>query len=237
MHRITCLTDCAVALLCMLLWVPVASAKPSVAGQNPSAQARVQPGTIYICVTSPMQPTIYRSGVFKTAPNTSLAAIVDAWDTHVRQIYHLDQHAVYLNSTCVDQFYDPDGRRYIQGLEQTAKTNKSEIIVVDWKYVPGRDTPPPRAPSTDVPKLYHCYMFAAGRMYLSDNFVAPYQIDVNQVRDELRKFVKANYTPNDSADGSCAATDKSTEAKNNPQKTIVETRWKPTTLHKVVRGP
>jgi hypothetical protein len=80
-------------------------------------------------------------------------------------------------------------------------------------------------------------MFAAGRMYLSDNFVAPYQIDVNQVRDEFRKFVKANYTPNDSADGSCAATDKSTEAKNNPQKTIVETRWKPTTLHKVVRGP
>jgi hypothetical protein len=125
------------------------SSTTGAARQAAPVQARVQPGTIYVCNTSTMNPTIYRSGVFQTAPNTSLASIANAWDAHVRQIYHLGD--VYLNSGCSDQFYDQTGQRYIQQLEQTAKTNKSQIVIVDWKYVPGQNTPPPQVPGQNRP--------------------------------------------------------------------------------------
>jgi hypothetical protein len=155
---------------------PAPVAKQPAAGQSVPTQARVQPGTIYFCQTSTMNPTIYRSGVFQVAPNTSQGSISNAWDAHVRQIYHLGN--VYLNSGC-SQGNDPTGQQFIQPLEQTAKENKSQIVIVDWKYVPGQDSslPAPVAPTPVASgkgnPTYCSGAIRGGDMYFSDIFEVP----------------------------------------------------------------
>jgi len=119
---------------------PAPVAKPSAPAQNVPAQARTQLGTTYLCWIW-TETSYYRSGVFHVAANTSLGAINDAFQNYLRKNYHLQ----FSGSSCPDLLADPDGQTVIQQIEQWAKAHKQEVISVDWKYVPGRDTPPPPA--------------------------------------------------------------------------------------------
>jgi len=236
MRRITCLTNCALALFCMLLWVPIASGQPTSTGQVAPAQARNQPRTTYLCwIRTNTEPSVvYRSGVFHVAANTSLGAINDAFQNYLRKNYHLQ----FSGSVCGDLFNDPDGQWYIQQLEQAAKTNKREIVLVDWKYVPGQDTPPPPQAVAERTILYYCSGFLGttpNALYFSDSFEAPEQTDINRVRDDFVRFIKEKYSPQShEASGGCGSSDKAKE--ESPMraggKTIIETGWKPKTFPK-----
>jgi hypothetical protein len=185
---------------------PAAQPPAAAAGQNVPAQARVQPGTIYLCSTSTNNEPSYRSGVFHVAANTSLGAINDAFQNYLRKNYHVD-----FNSACMDMFYDPDGQRYIQA-EQGAK-NKRKIVIVDWKYVPGQDSslPAPVAPtpvaSGKGSPTYCSGAIRGGDMYFSDIFEVPPENDDREsnVRQDYRfgfgRFVVDKYGLDPGRDG------------------------------------
>jgi len=220
MRRITYLTDCALAIFCILLWVPIAS------GQ----------GTPYICYAtySPDSSHIthYHSGIFQTT--ASLQAISDGWENYLKKTYDI---SVNLNSVCHYLSNDPAAQRYAaQQVEQMWKGQKGEVVRVDWKYVPGQDTPPPPKPVASGTTL-NCYCSAyfgpngGENLAFSDSFEAPKGTDLNLVRDDFVKFVREKYSAKD-ANGGCSSEDKAKEAHNMRSKKIIETGWKPKTFPK-----
>jgi hypothetical protein len=201
----------------------------------PSAHAQNQPGTTYLCwIRTNTDPSlVYRSGAFHVAANTSLSAINDAFQNYLRKNYHLQ----FSGSVCGDLFNDPDGQRYIQQLEQAAKTNKREIVLVDWKYVPGQDTPPPPQAVAERTILYYCSAYfgpnGGENLAWSDSFEAPQQTDINRVRDDFVKFVREKYSAKD-ASGGCSTADNKPKEESNMRghKKFIETGWKPKTFPK-----
>ena len=208
---------------------PAPVAKPSAPAQNVPAQARTQLGTTYLCWIW-TDTSYYRSGVFHVAANTSLGAINDAFENYLRKNYHLQ----FSGSSCPDLLSDPDGQTVIRQIEQWAKATKKEVISVDWKYVPGQDTPPPPQAVAERTILYFCsaYFGPNGEnMAFSDSFQAPEQTDINSVRDDFVRFVREKYSPHDSNNGGCQGADNKAKVKEESatreHRKIIETGWKP----------
>jgi hypothetical protein len=215
---------------------------PVSAGQNASPQARVQPGTIYLCWTwtNGEHPVLYRSGAFHVAANTSLGAIANAFENYLRKNYHLQ----FSGSSCPDLLGDPDGQFVIQQVEQGAKAHRREIVIVDWKYVPGQDTPPPPQAVAERTVLYYCSAyFGADQggertpVAFSDSFEAPLGTDINSVRDDFVRFIREKYSAaKDANNGGCSRADNKAkvmeESATREHRKIIETGWKPKSFPK-----
>jgi len=214
-------------------------AKPSAPAQNIPAQARTQLGTTYLCWIW-TDTSYYRSGVFQVAANTSLGAINDAFQNYLRKNYHLQ----FSGSSCPDLLADPSGQTVIQQIEQWAKAKKQEVITVDWKYVPGQDTPPPPQAVAERTVLYYCSAYFAADLggertpiAFSDSFEAPLGTDINSVRDDFVRFIREKYSAaKDANNGGCSSADDKAKIKEESatreHRKIIETGWKPKTFPK-----
>ena len=225
------LTSCSFALLFI----------PTAMGQNAAKVQRVQRGTTYICWTNHTlsEPsTLYHSGVFTTAPNTSLATLTDAWNNSLRNTY---PQTKFDSGSCDDQLSDPTGRLWVQNIEPTVKARKEQVVTVNWKYMPGKDTTPPPPPQAagKSTKTYYC----SGGMinppyteYYSDTFVASESLDTYKVRDDFLRFLKGKYGPDVSTRG-CSSEDKAKKQADMKEahRAIVETGWKPQSLPETKR--
>jgi hypothetical protein len=225
--RISCLTAFALPLLCILLCVPIASEQHAYAGQSAPARAQKQQGGgwWWYCTSGP-----YMTGVFFYPADIETRADIDAaiqaaWSNWVTK-NHPNEN---LGTGCTLGGTDQASTQRIH--DHVRASNKgSGVIDVDWKYVPGKDTP---TTASGPIRLYYCSAYfgpnGGENLAFSDSFEAPRQTDMNRVRDDFVKFVSEKYSAKD-ANGGCSKDDKAKEESNmRGHKKIIETGWKPKT--------
>jgi len=249
MRRSTCLTDCALALFCVLLWVPIASgqqtsaaytapaartAQPSAAaaGQSAPAQAQNQRESSYICSDSysdrqTSRTTFYRTGVFQAA--ASLQTISDAWDRYVIKTYHLPDEP---GPNCVRAPSDPAGQQYTQTyMDQSAQAHKAVIVHVDWKYVPDQDVRPPAESPSGLALGYCSSNSVEPPIYVSDIFGTNISVqggDTSQIGNDYYQYLKQKYAYKSTSNYpvGCPIFRSRSSAEASKQK--LETQWKQT---------
>jgi len=215
------------------------AAKPSAAaaaGQGVPAQAQKQQGGgwWWYCSAGP-----YMTGVFFYPTDINMRADVDAaiqtaWSNYTRSKYPTEN----LGTGCTLGFADQASTQRIHD-HMRASYKGGEVVDVDWKYVPGQDTPP-------VALVANYYCFAAfdqnsQNNYASGLYAGSKLVNTVIMAKDFAQFVKEKYQSGEKGEkvtGSCynAVIDRavaeagkvSYEARWRSGKWI-ETGWKPTT--------
>ena len=225
------LTSCSLILVLMSLVTGLSATAAQV--------QRTQSGTPYLCWSNDVQPeksTVYHTNVFTVAPGTSLGTLTNAWNNHLRGIY-----SPKIAAGSCDQQRDSTPIRDFGPMEATWRARKEQIVIVDWKYMPGQDTTPPAEPTqtgSNSSKPFYCSAGVDMTRYFSATFMGPEHLDVNRVRDDFAGYLKGKYSLS-SVSAGCSSEDKNKEVAQfkESHRPIVETGWKPQSLPEKRRGP
>jgi len=210
---------------------PVASA-----GQSAPAQAQKQQGGgwWWYCTFGP-----YMTGVFfyptdiSTRPDVD-SAIQAAWHNHIAREY--PNANMTWGAGCTLGGTDQASTQRIHDHVRTSQTKK--VIDVDWKYVPGQDTP---IVASGKGKPSYCFGYNGNTGYFTDIFEVPPQTPLYPVIEDFARFVIKKYglEPGRNGTGSweggvtCPSSDNKDPDKQYGRAKgykIIETGWKPKSL-------
>jgi hypothetical protein len=225
---------------------PVApAAQPPAAAaarQAGSAQAQAQKGRWWFCSAQTAGGSNvkkrYLSKVFFypddgiTTETESL--IIAAWRTHLGNNLMLSEN---LGTGCTLGGAD---QALTQRFHDAFTHEKGvDLIPVDWKYVPGQDTPP--AYDSRI-ENYYCFAYFGQSNYASSVFAAPMHIDIGIMGKDFAQFVKEKYQSGEKVTGTCfeQGFDKAVTEAGKVQHEVswtrqtgrkfIEVEWKPKTL-------
>lgn len=210
-----------------------ANPAPVSAGQGAPAQAQKQKvggGWWWYCWAGDYR---YMTGVFFYPADVWTFADVDAaintaWGNHVKREYPNGGAGCTVGGT------DQASTQTIH--DHMRAGQKVKVIDVDWKYVPGQDTP---TVASGKGKPSYCYGYHADNkaLYFSDTFEMPPDTPRYPVMTGFARFVIAKYGLDPGRDGMgswyggvmCSEGDKS-KHNNEMGYKIIETGWKPKSL-------
>jgi len=216
------------------------AAKPPSAGQGGPAQAQKQQGGGWWWYCQALQ---YMTGVFFYPADIMTRADVDAaiqtaWSNHVRR-EHPNENIPLTGCTLGGADQAATQRLHDHVRASQKDIIGKDVIDVDWKYVPGQDTPPAESPTG----MAVSFCFSAENMtpiYFSDifgtNISARLDGGQQKVDSYFYQYLKQKYAYKNPSNypASCSILGTTSSAKATKQE--LETRWKRANMQIIETG-
>jgi hypothetical protein len=224
--------------------VPAATAAQppaAAAGQSAPAQTQKQQGEgwWWYCSATNTAGRQYMTGVFfypaDIRGSYGTEAINTAWGNYIQSKHPMEPN---MSPGCQLGGADQASTQRLHD-HMRASYRGGQVVDVDWKYMPGQDTPPVRI------GYYYCFAYfgqSSKSNYASSVFAAPMGLDTDIMAKDFAQFVKEKYQSGESGEKvtrTCygAAIDKAVAEAGKPNMEarwrsgkFIETGWEPKTL-------